>query len=59
MLGVSYLAHAGIVFATNVDKSDCEEVGLDEDGDRESLSHLRMKDVFIRSGGDCKGEMVS
>lgn len=42
-----------------VEKSDCAEPGLDEAGDRESLSHLLMKDVFIRSGGDCKGDIVS
>jgi hypothetical protein len=42
-----------------VDRSDCAELGLDEAGDRESLSHRLMKDVFIRRGGDCKGDMVS
>lgn len=42
-----------------MDRSDCAEVGLDEEGDRESLSHLLMNDVFIRNGGDCKGVMVS
>lgn len=41
-----------------VAKSDCDELGLEEDDDRESL-YFRMKDVFILSGGDCKGEMVS
>jgi len=35
-----------------VEKSDDEEVGLEEVVERESLSHLRRKDVFIRSGGD-------
>jgi hypothetical protein len=41
-----------------VAKSDCDEPGLEEDGERESL-YLRMKDVFILSGGDCRGEIVS
>jgi len=49
---ISYLAHAGIVLAMKVEKSDDEEVGLEEVVERESLSHLRRKDVFIRSGGD-------
>lgn len=42
-----------------MDKSDCAELGLEEAGDRESLSHRLMNDVFIRKGGDCKGDIVS
>lgn len=59
MTSSPYLAQAGIVLATKVARSDCDELGLEEIVDRESLSHLRIKDVFIRKGGDCSGETVS